>query len=97
MNLRRPGLDVFGPARVTLGLDVPNLGARLRPLARRLDAILLRLGGRLYLAKDALTDAATFAAMYPRLPEFRAARRRLDPGGRFSSSQARRLGLVEGA
>lgn len=91
------GLLSFPRPGVTLALDVPNLGERLRPLARRLDAILLRLGGRLYLAKDALTDAATFAAMYPRLPEFRAARRRLDPAGRFSSSQARRLGLAEGA
>lgn len=90
------GLLSFPRPGVTLALDVPNLGERLRPLARRLDAILLRLGGRLYLAKDALTDAAAFAAMYPRLPEFRAARRRLDPAGRFSSSQARRLGLAEG-
>ncbi len=89
------GLLSFPRSGVTLALDVPNLGERLRPLARRLDAILLRLGGRLYLAKDALTDAASFAAMYPRLPEFRAARRRLDPEGRFSSSQARRLGLAE--
>jgi FAD/FMN-containing dehydrogenase len=89
------GILSFPRPGVTLALDVPNIGERLRPLARRLDAILLRLGGRLYLAKDALTDAAAFAAMYPRLPEFRAARRRLDPAGRFSSSQARRLGLVE--
>jgi FAD/FMN-containing dehydrogenase len=33
--------------------------------------------------------------MYPRLAEFRAAKGRLDPGGRFSSSQACRLGLAE--
>lgn len=89
------GLLSFPKPGVTLGLDVPNIGARLRPLARRLDEILLRHGGRLYLAKDALTDAATFAEMYPRLAEFRAARARLDPAGRFSSDQARRLGLVE--
>ena len=89
------GLLSFPRPGVTLGLDIPNIGERLRPLARRLDEILLRLGGRLYLAKDALTDAATFAAMYPRLAEFRAARNRLDPRGRFSSAQARRLGLVE--
>lgn len=89
------GLLSFPRPGVTLGLDLPNIGERLRPLARRLDEILLRLGGRLYLAKDALTDAAAFAAMYPRLAEFRAARSRLDPRGRFSSGQARRLGLVE--
>lgn len=89
------GLLSFPRPGVTLGLDIPNTGGRLRSLARRLDEILLALGGRLYLAKDALTDAATFAAMYPRLEEFRARRRRLDPAGRFSSDQARRLGLVE--
>jgi FAD/FMN-containing dehydrogenase len=89
------GLISFPRPGVTLGLDIPNIGERLRPLARRLDEILLRLGGRLYLAKDALTDAATFGAMYPRLAEFRSARSRLDPLGRFSSAQARRLGLVE--
>jgi FAD/FMN-containing dehydrogenase len=89
------GILSFPRPGVTLALDVPNVGARLRPLARRLDEIVLRCGGRLYLAKDALTDATTFAAMYPRLAEFHAARARLDPGGRFSSAQARRLGLVE--
>jgi len=33
--------------------------------------------------------------MYPRLPEFKRVKARLDPDGRFSSSQARRLGIVE--
>lgn len=89
------GLLSFPRPGVTLALDVPNVGARLRPLARRLDEIVLKSGGRLYLAKDALADAAAFAAMYPDLPRFRAARARLDPRGRFSSTQARRLGLVE--
>jgi decaprenylphospho-beta-D-ribofuranose 2-oxidase len=31
--------------------------------------------------------------MYPRLPEFRALRRELDPDGVFVSDLARRLGL----
>jgi FAD/FMN-containing dehydrogenase len=89
------GLLSFPRPGVTLGLDVPNVGERLRPLARRLDAIVLEAGGRLYLAKDSLTDAATFSAMYPRLDEFRAAQGRLDAQGRFSSTQARRLSLLE--
>ncbi len=50
-------------------------------------------GGRLYLAKDALADAETIRAMYPRLDEFLAVKRRVDPAGVFTSSQARRLGL----
>ncbi len=79
----------------TLALDLPNTGDRLRHLARRLDEILLRYGGRLYLAKDALTTADAFAVMYPELEAFRSVKQRLDPGRRFVSSQARRLAIVE--
>ena len=48
-------------------------------------------GGRVYLAKDALTTATHFRAMYPRLAEFEAVRGKWDPHGRISSAQARRL------
>jgi len=77
----------------TLALDIPNRGDATRHLARTLDRILLRHGGRIYLAKDAVTDAETFAAMYPSLPSFRSAKGRLDPAGRFSSSLSRRVGI----
>jgi decaprenylphospho-beta-D-ribofuranose 2-oxidase len=90
------GLLSFPLPGITLALDIPNVGEPLRPLARRLDEIVLGASGRLYLAKDALTDAPTFAAMYPRLGAFRAIRRRVDPSGRLGSSQSRRLGLSEG-
>ena len=62
-----------------------------------LDRIVLEHGGRLYLAKDAMMSADTFARMYPRLDEFRAVKTRVDPGNRFVSSQARRLGIVKEA
>jgi len=78
----------------TLALDFPNTGADLRPFMTELDEILLKFNGRLYLAKDALTSADAFAVMYPRLAEFRAMKARIDPTGRFASSQARRLGIV---
>jgi FAD/FMN-containing dehydrogenase len=77
----------------TLALDLPNTGAPLRRLVARLDAMLLDHGGRLYLAKDALAGPETIRAMYPRLDEFLAVKRRVDPAGVFTSSQARRLGL----
>lgn len=79
----------------TLTLDIANRPG-LVPFLHELDSILLAHGGRLYLAKDAAATPATIAAMYPRLPEFLALKERLDPGGRFSSSMARRLGLVPG-
>lgn len=81
----------------TLALDFPNSGAPLRELTRTLDELVLRHGGRLYLAKDSMTTAEAFAAMYPRLGEFRAVKARIDPGQRFVSSQARRLGIVDAA
>lgn len=87
------GLLSFCRPGITLALDIPNTGEALRRLLSRLDAITLRHGGRIYLAKDALVDAETFAAMYPRLPEFREICQRLDPERRMVSSQAKRLRL----
>ncbi len=78
----------------TLALDFPNAPG-LRELTDELDQLLLRHGGRLYLAKDSMMRAETFRAMYPRLDEFRAVKARFDPNQRFSSSQARRLGICE--
>ena len=77
----------------TLALDFPNEGD-VRGFTETLDEILLRHGGRLYLAKDSVMSAETFASMYPRLDEFRAVKARVDPEQRFVSSQARRVGIV---
>ncbi len=77
----------------TLALDLP-FTPDLPELARDLDRILLKYDGRLYLAKDALTNRESFAAMYPRLPDFRRMKTEIDPNQRFASSQARRLGIV---
>lgn len=79
----------------TLALDFANTGEDLRNLCMQLDRILLEHGGRLYLAKDSLMSADCFQAMYPRLAEFRAIKAAVDPECRFSSSQARRVGIVE--
>jgi FAD/FMN-containing dehydrogenase len=78
----------------TLALDFAYTGEDLAALCLELDQILLKHGGRLYLAKDSMTTAETFQAMYPRLPEFRAVKAAVDPQGRFSSSQARRLKIM---
>jgi FAD/FMN-containing dehydrogenase len=77
----------------TLALDLP-MDDGVASFLRDLDRLLLDHGGRVYLAKDAVTTAATFAAMYPRLDEFRQVKARLDPRGRLSSSLARRLGII---
>jgi FAD/FMN-containing dehydrogenase len=79
---------------VTLALDIPNAGPRLFEMSRKLDTILLDHGGRLYLAKDALTSAETFARMYPQKDQFMEIKARYDPAGRFVSEQAKRLHLM---
>lgn len=78
----------------TLALDIPNVGPRMLEMARQLDEILLAEGGRLYLAKDSLMSPVTFRAMYPRMDEFLSIKHAVDPGNRFTSAQARRVGLI---
>jgi FAD/FMN-containing dehydrogenase len=78
----------------TLSLDLPvqeGLGGFLR----QMDHVVLRYGGRLYLAKDAVMTAESFAAMYPDLEKFLRTREQLDPEHRLSSSLARRVGIVK--
>lgn len=79
----------------TLAMDFPNTGRTLQTLVQKLDRIVLKHGGRLYLAKDALMPASMFAEMYPEVRAFRQIKARIDPAHRFSSSQARRLGILE--
>lgn len=87
------GLLSFPRRGFTLALDFPHRPGSLDLLAR-LERITLDHGGRIYLAKDSVLAASSLAAMYPRLEEFKRIRAEYDPGGRFVSDQARRLGLA---
>ena len=91
------GLLSFPRAGHTLALDLPAAG--IVEFARELDRVVLKHGGRVYLAKDACLTRESFEQMYPNLGRFKEAKARLDPEGRFTSSLARRLGIVsrEGA
>jgi FAD/FMN-containing dehydrogenase len=89
-----PGLLSFPIQGYTLALDLP-VASGLIPLLNELDRVVLNYGGRIYLAKDAVMASHSFAAMYPKLEQFRAIKSRLDPRGLFSSSMARRLAIVE--
>jgi decaprenylphospho-beta-D-ribofuranose 2-oxidase len=77
----------------TLAVDMPVGRADLPEIFDRMDEIVLAAGGRVYLAKDARTRPEHLPHMYPRLPEWQAVRRRLDPAGTITSDLARRLGL----
>jgi decaprenylphospho-beta-D-ribofuranose 2-oxidase len=68
----------------------PGVGELLCDLDRRV----LQFGGRLYTAKDSRVSADTFHAMYPRIDEWIAVRRKVDPTGAFASDMARRLELL---
>jgi len=93
--LKRMGAQSFGLLSFpfegySLALDFRATPENLL-LIDRLDAITAEHGGRIYLAKDARTNAASLAAGYPRLDEFRAVRQRYGLDRRFTSLQSRRL------
>ena len=78
----------------TLALDFPYRGEKTDRLCRQLDEVMLEFDGRVYLAKDALVSAETFAQMYPRLEEFKRIKKRLDPETLFRSHQSDRVGIT---
>ncbi len=76
----------------TITVDFP-IRRGLAEFCDRLDEQVLDAGGRLYLAKESRTSAATVARMYPRIDEWRKLRTAADPGGIFASDLSRRLEL----
>jgi decaprenylphospho-beta-D-ribofuranose 2-oxidase len=74
----------------TLTVDLP-IEHGLDRLCDALDEQVIHAGGRVYLAKDSRLGAAAFRKMYPRLDDFLAVRREVDPAGMFNSDLARRL------
>ncbi|HEY6738871.1 MAG TPA: FAD-binding oxidoreductase, partial [Actinopolymorphaceae bacterium] len=76
-----PGPLSFPMPGWTLALDIPLGDGRLAGMLRAFDEMVASAGGRVYLAKDAVLDAAALPSMYPHLKEFRAVRSRVDPSG----------------
>lgn len=80
----------------TLAVDVPcRQPAALFPLLDEVDRIVVRLGGRVYLAKDARMSSDVIRDMYPELDRWAEVKARVDPQGRLSSDLARRLRLAQ--
>ncbi len=77
-----------------LAVDIGVAHRRIGTLLGEFDRMVLAVGGRHYLAKDASMSAETFRRGYPRLAEWQAVRERVDPAGIWASDQSRRLGLT---
>jgi FAD/FMN-containing dehydrogenase len=57
----------------------------------RLNEFVIQAGGRIYLAKDALTRREEFVRMEPRLMRFWEIKKKWDPEGRLRSALSVRL------
>ena len=84
------GLLSFPMPGISLAFDIP-MSDGTQSLVDTLNELVITTGGRIYLAKDALTRREHFSAMEPRLGAFLAVRRRYDPDGRIRSAQSIRL------
>ena len=87
------GMLSFPREGYTLAIDFP-VRANTVALLRRLAAMVLDAGGRVYLGKDSYLEAAMFRAMYPGVDRWLAIKDRYDPDGVFTSDLGRRVGLV---
>jgi len=95
-------LKLYGPANenylsfpiegYSLALDF-KIEKGLFELLNRLDQIVLKYQGRIYLAKDVRVSKETFEQGYPNIGKFRALRRKYKMDQTFNSLQSRRVGI----
>ena len=77
----------------TLALDFKASATAIKIL-RKLEDMVVDMGGRLYLTKDAVMQESTFKATYPYWEKFEAVREQYGAIGKFRSAQSKRLGLA---
>lgn len=85
------GMLSFPRPGISFALDFPMQPGRTQRLVDALNEFVIAAGGRVYLAKDALTRAEHYRAMDPRLPAWQAVRRQWDPHAKLRSAQSVRL------
>ena len=92
-----PGSDrlmSFPMEGYTLAVDM-RAGPAAESLIAELEAATADAGGRIYLAKDALSSGAQIKAMYPGFDAYRKAILKADPDGVLQTDLVRRLTLRE--
>lgn len=77
----------------TLALDFKASETAIKTV-KRLEDMVVDMGGRLYLTKDAVMQESSFKATYPNWAKFEAIREKYGALGKFSSTQSKRLGLA---
>lgn len=77
----------------TLALDFKLTMSTIK-MIHKLDNLIVGMGGRVYLTKDAVMQESTFKATYPKWEEFEHVRDKYKAIGKFSSMQSKRLGLA---
>ena len=85
------GMISFPKRGITIAMDIPMEGPKTQALVDALNDFVASEGGRVYLAKDALTRPEHFQAMESRLEAWNAVRRRWDPQGWLKSALSVRL------
>ncbi len=76
----------------SLALDF-KIEKGLFKLLDQLDEIVIKYGGRIYLAKDVRVKKEVFEQGYPRVEQFRAVRKKYGLDKKFSSLQSTRVGI----
>ena len=87
------GLLSFPMKGTSVALDLPARDG-VQKIVDTLNAHLIELGGRVYLAKDRFTRAEDYRRMDQRLEAWRAVKQKFDPKGRLRSAQSARLELA---
>ena len=87
------GILSFPREGYTFAIDFP-VREKTPALLRRLDAMVIEAGGRIYLGKDSYTDAETFHRMYPEVEGWLRTKAKYDPNCVFTSNLGRRVGLA---
>jgi decaprenylphospho-beta-D-ribofuranose 2-oxidase len=92
MGAGAAGYMSFPMEGYTLAVDFPNTEAA-RVLMPRLEKLAAEAGGRIYLAKDSMSNGERIKAMYPEYENWRAEVEKADPDGALKTDLIRRLDL----